>query len=81
MISVRHYIDSLISEGKVDNQNHCVLFEKAGYIPIALPRADPWQEVHAWAMEHIGYDNYNWTGNVFWFMNERDAMLFALRWA
>lgn len=84
MIPVRHYIDTLVMDGKVANKNHYLLFEEAGYIPIILndkASGAVWHDIHEWALEHIGYSNYNWTGSVFWFMNEKDAMLFALRWA
>lgn len=40
-----------------------------------------WQEVHAWCQEQFGKEHYTWTGSRFWFDQEKDAVLFALRWA
>ena len=54
------------------------------YYPVELSSRTlmgEWQECHRWCCEHIGEDHYSWTGGTFWFENERDATLFALRWA
>jgi hypothetical protein len=38
-----------------------------------------WRMVtHDWLLENIGYDNYNWTGGIYWFNNEQDALWFVL---
>ena len=59
-------------------------YQTAGYYPVELSGPalmGEWTECHRWCCEHIGEDHYNWTGGTFWFENERDATLFALRWA
>jgi hypothetical protein len=39
-----------------------------------------WQEMHNWCKEQFGAEQYTWTGSLFWFQNERDAIVFMLRW-
>ena len=59
-------------------------YSEAGYHSVfagLLGVEGEWQEIHRWCCEHIGRDHYSWTGGTFWFENERDATLFALRWA
>jgi len=29
----------------------------------------------------VGEDGYRWTGRLFWFRDQADAVLFALRWS
>jgi hypothetical protein len=58
-------------------------YQAAGYYPVKCPlqgRAGEWQDIHRWCCEHMGKDHYSWTGSTFWFENERDAILFTLRW-
>jgi hypothetical protein len=61
-----------------------VRFRDAGYYSIQ-PSHDSiginWQKMHKWCEEHFGRDHYAWTGSTFWFENDKDAGLFALRWA
>jgi hypothetical protein len=40
-----------------------------------------WPDVHKWCEEHVGKKHYAWTGFTFWFDSEKNAILFALRWA
>ena len=59
-------------------------YRAAGYHPVQvglLGREGEWQEIHQWCRDHIGEQNYSWTGSTFWFETERDAVLFALRWS
>ena len=54
----------------------------AGYIRVdATGNPSEWNELHQWCMSNFGQDHYTWTGNIFWFENELDAVTFALRWA
>lgn len=56
--------------------------EDAGY-PYVYTSKDhfgQWQEIHHWCDTVIGGDRYTWTGDVFWFLTEEDAMLFTLTW-
>jgi hypothetical protein len=45
-----------------------------------------WDEVCIWAMDHFGLPGYKFTTHLteecmdFYFMDERDAVLFELRW-
>ena len=55
-------------------------FTDQGYHDVALNELTQWQEIHQWCEQQFGQDHYVWTGNRFWFEQEQDAMLFALRW-
>lgn len=54
---------------------------EAGYPEAMLCDRDyhRWNEVHAWCDERFG-DAYTWCGQQFFFTNEDDRMLFAMRW-
>ena len=39
-----------------------------------------WPEMHDWCKEKFGAGQYTWTGRLFWFQNEQDAIMFMLRW-
>jgi len=54
--------------------------EQAGFIRVYLNNMYVWKELHDWCKQNIGSDYYTWFGNVFWFNNEQDALLFDLRW-
>lgn len=78
MIPVRQYIHEYITHpGNV--AKHYDILLQAGFIPVRMNRYVG-IELHDWAAQYIGKENYNWTGSVFWFNNEKDAMLFSLRW-
>ena len=57
-------------------------FFSKGYIPIRLGDGNHghWKSVHNWCQENFGRSHYSWTGEIFWFENEKDATLFSLRW-
>lgn len=59
-------------------------YNEAGYYSVKaglLGVRDEWQEMHRWCRDCVGEDHYSWTGSTFWFENQRDAIMFALRWA
>jgi len=61
-----------------------VRFQDAGYYGIEASRkaiTDHWQEMHHWCEQQFGKNNYAWTGSSFWFENEKDSVLFALKWS
>lgn len=64
----------------VTGVTHAMQFRNAGYVPVRMCTYFG-QELHDWANEHIGGENYSWTGSTFWFNNTEDATRFALRWA
>ena len=81
---------SFAEHKKVKNWDHTTAltvreeYQAAGYHPVELGTLflmGEWQECHRWCCEHIGKDHYSWTGGTFWFENQRDAILFALRWS
>jgi len=39
-----------------------------------------WRAIHTWCEEHFGKYGYTWTGEIWWFENERDKLMFLLRW-
>ena len=79
MISVRAYIDSY-AENPPDVPSHYDVLKNAGYIPIRI-NGNRWGPIFDWLQENIGWENYNSTGNTFWFNSEQDAVLFALKWS
>lgn len=79
IISVRTFIDNYIAYPGNVNRYYQLLLDE-GYIPVEVNQF-PGSELQKWAMENIGWENYNWTGNVFWFNNEQDATIFRLKWA
>lgn len=57
-------------------------FRDAGYYSVRSTKLNEFRhEIHDWCREYIGYDRYAWTDTTFWFDNERDVILFTLRWA
>ncbi len=58
------------------------ILSKYGYHKISLPNGAlvHWPDVHVWCKENLGTEHYTWTGNIFWFETEQDAVLFSLRW-
>lgn len=59
------------------------IFEQAGLYSAAIGDLDnsDWQDLHQWCRQQFNRDHYTWTGSTFWFENEKDAVLFTLRWA
>lgn len=59
------------------------VFGRIGYTSITLERNSHsnWGSIHQWCKEEIGTDHYTWTGSIFWFEYEKDATMFALKWA
>jgi hypothetical protein len=78
-VSVRQYVDSACLEGRLPATTHYQLLMNAGYYPVKMYKYVG-LPLHDWLMEHVGYDNYNWTGSVFWFNTQSDATWFALNW-
>ena len=39
-----------------------------------------WRYIHTWCDEKFGPHGYTWTGEIWWFENERDKLMFLLRW-
>jgi len=59
-------------------------FQDAGYYRIEPSRksiSEYWPEMHHWCEQQFGRDHYAWTGSTFWFENEKDAIVFSLRWS
>lgn len=57
-------------------------FRDAGYYPARLDiSAGSWTAVERWCRQHFGDGHFIWTGTTFWFENQRDAVLFTLRWS
>ena len=66
----------------IDRKNWYDILGSGGYIQVKFPNTD-WnltRQVAAWCRENFGVDHYYWTGGVFWFDSEEQAVLFALRW-
>lgn len=70
-------------ESGTEGPNFRAILDKAGYYSVLLGVAGhhKWVDVHSWCKEHVGHDNYTWTGSMFWFDTEKDAMFFTLKWA
>lgn len=58
------------------------IFEQAGFYSVSLGNnwGAEWPDIHKWCQEKFGREHYTWTGSTFWFENEKDAILFALKW-
>ena len=57
---------------------------EAGYYSVKVGRIfieHEWQNIHGWCEDQFGENHYVWTGTTWWFETDRDAVLFALRWA
>jgi hypothetical protein len=50
------------------------------YVLVQNSQSNKWSEIHAWCQNVLGQDNYTWTGDVFWFLTEDDAVKFSLVW-
>jgi len=58
-------------------------FRKAKYheaIPNDITVNGEWRYIHTWCDEKFGKHGYTWTGHIWWFENERDKLMFLLRW-
>ena len=47
---------------------------------VATGNPSQWNEMHRWCMTNFGVNHYTWTGNIFWFEREEDAVMFSLKW-
>jgi len=59
-------------------------FRDAGYYsvqPSIQSISIRWPEMHKWCEQQFTRDHYAWTGSTFWFENQQDAALFALKWS
>lgn len=65
------------SEHKLTVDRH--LFKNIGYYSVVAD-VNNWRDVHQWCKDNIDKDEYTWTGEVFWFRDERHALLFSLAW-
>ena len=57
---------------------------EAGYYRVEVGRHSiehEWPNIHRWCEDQFGKNHYTWTGTTWWFESDRDAMVFALRWA
>lgn len=54
---------------------------QAGYHNVEIGQVANWASAQRWCRRTFGQDHYTWHGADFWFENEQDAVLFALRWA
>lgn len=54
--------------------------EQAGFTRVYLNNMYVWKELHDWCQKVIGVEHYTWFGNIFWFSDEQDALLFDLKW-
>lgn len=54
----------------------------AGFPSVTIGRQHSllWSKVHDWCREYYGPGNYTWTGEIFWFNTEEDAVVFALKY-
>lgn len=88
-MNIRQYAKTLKKQALEDVKYHPSdsevrrAFDRGGYHSVLLGYRGhlEWQEVHAWCKNHFGEDHYTWTGSRFWFEQEHDAVLFALRWS
>lgn len=85
-MNIREYIDYIKQVDplvKKTDYDWRWAFDKMNYPSVLLGSAShqQWTEVHAWCQEHVGEQHYAWTGSRFWFDQEKDAMLFALKWS
>lgn len=77
-LPVREFFDRFV-RNPGDVGKHYDFLLGAGYVPVHMNRYVG-VDLHVWVERNLGRHNYNWTGSVFWFNNEQDATLFALRW-
>lgn len=83
LLTVRQKVEkSRWERGEFSLSDHEV-FRQAGLysVNVGLSGLDDWQGLHQWCQQQFGTDHYTWTGSVFWFENEQDAVLFTLRWS
>ena len=66
--------------GKMKDIQWADTFHYAGYHSVRV-NTRGWHNIHSWCIENFGEQHYTWTGNVFWFDNEQNAIMFALKWS
>lgn len=66
-MSVREFSKLMEEE---DVTVYAAVLHAAGYTFVPCP--GPWEEVHSWMRWKYGEGNYVWTGEKFWFDNEKD---------
>ncbi len=59
--------------------NWSYYLHNSGYYSVFLRDSSQWSNAHAWATNTAGLGYYGWTGNMFYFNRESDALLFALQ--
>lgn len=78
-MTIREFVDSH-NVWNTNASNWREFLKEQGYYPVAAG-AGSWADIHEWCVDKIGEQHYTWTGEVFWFENEQDALLFTLRWS
>jgi hypothetical protein len=59
---------------------YATMYRAAKFYEVGSRTQDSWLECHAWTAQHIGRDNYTWTGGIFWFDDPENAVMFKLAW-
>lgn len=55
------------------------LLSRIGYHRVDTD-ARSWENMHNWCKKNVNNDDYTWTGSIFWFRNQKHALLFAVAW-
>jgi hypothetical protein len=85
-ISLREFVDAYQEIDRINRIDYTSInwntrLQQAGYHFIHLNLKYVRQDIISWCEKNYG-TNFAWTGNdTFWFNTEKDAVLFALRWA
>lgn len=82
-MTIRDYISKVKDDVAKPTKeiNWPLTLEQAGYYSHHLCNLKHWTDIHQWCQEYIGEAHYAWTGSVFWFERQEDAVFFKLRWA
>jgi hypothetical protein len=71
----------VLLQGPMPEINWPATYKQAGYISYQLKTLKTWTSMHEWCQTNIGQEHYSWTGTIFWFERQEDAVVFALRWS
>lgn len=74
--------DSLFKANFPNNLLYAHQFRDAGYCEVVVGAHGlaRWHELHKWCRRHFD-KNYTWCGHSFFFVHEKDAVFFALKWS
>lgn len=77
---IRDYHSKNRSEDEVEDINWELMIEGYPFVYLKLKPYLTYLDVIQWCIDTFGIEHFAYEANCFWFENERDRLLFNLKW-